>query len=141
MIRGAIQREIVSVGCRTFGRENMTNRKERLLRFLEEAIELVRAGGISRSSVEAMVAYEFGRDKGPDLNEEFGGAACTLFAAADAHQLDLLDVAMIEIRRVDAMPPGAALEKHAGKPAEVKASDVADFTANADGSSIKMVPR
>lgn len=121
-IRGAIQRHIVAVGERSFGKENMTSRQERLLRFLEEAVELVRAGGLSERNVHAVVAYEFGRNKGPDVVQEFGGAACTLFAAADAFALDLLDAASIEIRRVENMPPGAARKKHDEKPASVKAA-------------------
>lgn len=121
LLRGAIQRHIVHVGVRSFGEENMTNRQERLLRFLEEAVELVRAGGLSERNVHSVVEYEFGRNKGPDIGQEFGGAACTLFAAADAFGLDLLDAAATEIRRVEGMPPGAARKKHDEKPASVKA--------------------
>ena len=121
MIKGAIQRHIVAVGVRSFGKDNMTSKTERLLRFLEEAVELVRAGGLSEANVHAVVAYEFSRNKGPDVVQEFGGAACTLFAAADAFGLDLLDAASIEIRRVECMPVGAARRKHDEKPASVKA--------------------
>jgi hypothetical protein len=121
LLRGATQRQIVNVGVRSFGLDNMTNREERLLRFLEEALELVRAGGLKYDKALAVVEYEYGRTKGPDIEQEFGGAACTLFAAADAHDFDLLDCVSKEVRRVEEMPPGSAKKKHDGKPDSVKA--------------------
>lgn len=120
LLRGVMQRHIVTVGIRTFGVDNMTNREERLLRFLEEALELVRAGGLDIDHVKSVVDYEFSRPQG-DATQEFGGAACTLFAAADAHGLDLLDCAGAEIRRVENLPVGSAKKKHDGKPDSVKA--------------------
>lgn len=96
-----IQQNIVAVGCATFGKASMQDRKERMLRFLEEAVELVRAGGLSREEIERIVDFEFGRPVETEIRKEFGGAGVTLYAAADAYFLDLDSMVLREINRVD----------------------------------------
>lgn len=97
-----IQDRIIEVGKDVFGETAITNRKERLLRFLEEAVELVRAGGLSRTDVDVIVGYEFSRPVETEIRKELGGAGCTLYAVAGAHGCDLDECVSVEIERVAA---------------------------------------
>lgn len=112
------QAQIVDTLAGVFGRENLTNPNERLKRFLEEALELVRTGGLSPQEIGAVVAYELGRSTGPDLDQEFGGAAVTLYALAAAFQRNLTRCALVEIDRVR-MNRERCRQKHAAKPESV----------------------
>lgn len=85
----AIQQQIVRLGRIVFGEPAMADRTERALRFLEEAIELVRAAGLTRDQVVHIVDYEFGRPVETEIIKEFGGAGVTLYAMADAFELQL----------------------------------------------------
>ena len=115
------QRTIVRIGAEVFGAANMASTNERMKRFLEEAVELVRAAGLTNSEIQSVVNYELGRPVGPDIAHEVGGAGVTLYALADALYLDLDASVLAEIRRVEANKDKCRA-KHAAKPAGVKSS-------------------
>ena len=113
------QKVIVRIGAEVFGAANMVSRDERLKRFMEEAVELVRAAGLSSEAILKVVEYELGRPVGPDVNQELGGAGVTLYALADALGQDLDTQIVTEIRRVEANKDRCRA-KHAAKPSSVK---------------------
>lgn len=80
-------------------REGIMDPKERNLRFLEEALELVQAGGLDRKDVEAMTAHVFDRPGG-ELSQEVGGVMVCLAALCAAHRLDMMAEAETELARV-----------------------------------------
>lgn len=115
---GPNQTKVVEALESVFGREGVRDRGERMKRFLEEAVELVRAGGLPDADVSTVVAYELSRPVGPDLAQEIGGAGVTLFALADAFNFDLNACAQAEISRVLANKDRCRA-KHASKPSSV----------------------
>ena len=97
-----IQRTVVDVGMDVVGRASMRSKRERAMRFLEEAFELGRICGLDADDCETVLAYEFNRAAGPDLEQEFGGAGTTLYALAEAHGIYLDDTVRRETMRVAA---------------------------------------
>lgn len=116
----ALQVKVVCVGAEVFGAANMTSRTERMKRFLEEAVELVRSGGLTNDEVNAVVSYELSRSVGQDVKQEVGGAGVTLYALADSFGLSLGECVSTEIERVAANKERCRA-KHAAKPAAVRA--------------------
>lgn len=72
-----------------FGEWAMKDIEQRCQRFLEEALELVQANGMSQADVLALVEYVFNRPTG-DANQEVGGVMVTLAALCAATGVDLL---------------------------------------------------
>lgn len=93
------QDEIVRIGTDVFGFPAMTDKRERALRFLEEALELVQACGLKESDVQRMSYHVFSRDAG-DTDQELGGAGVTLYALAHARGFNLETLVDHEIARV-----------------------------------------
>jgi hypothetical protein len=81
-----------------FGEATATNVLERNYRFLEESLELVQAGGITKDQVLLMVDYVFGRPKG-EVNQEVGGTLVTLAAFCNARGINLQKAAVDEMER------------------------------------------
>ena len=82
-----------------FGPEIGADRVERNHRFIEEALELVQAGGCTASEAHQLVDYVFGRPVG-EMRQEVGGVMNTLAAFCSAHGVDLDEAAETELRRV-----------------------------------------
>lgn len=82
-----------------FGTEIARDRTERNHRFLEEALELVQAGGCTQSEAHQLVDYVFSRDVG-ELDQEVGGVMNTLAALCLAHGLDMHQAGEAELDRV-----------------------------------------
>jgi NTP pyrophosphatase (non-canonical NTP hydrolase) len=82
-----------------FGAEISGNRVERGHRFLEEALELVQAGGVSRAEVLQLVDYVYGRPVG-ELKQEVGGVMVTLAALCLAHEIDMHECGETELARI-----------------------------------------
>lgn len=111
----ANQKHIFEVGLTTFGEPAMRDKTERILRFLEEAIELSRSAGLSYAEVVRMADFEYDRKLEVDITKEFGGAGVTLYAAAEAFGFDLDALIQKEITRVEANQE-AIREKSKAKP-------------------------
>ena len=117
------QKLAFGVGSIAFGQEAMMDSRERLLRFFEEAVELVRAGGLTLNDVQNVVTYEFSRDIGV-VTQEIAGTAVTLYAVASAFGVDLEEVAGNECHRVlENLEKIRAKQK--AKPDHVKSARVA----------------
>lgn len=83
-----------------FGAEIAADKTERNHRFLEEALELVQAGGCTASEAHELVDYVFGRPVG-DNDQEVGGVVVTLAALCNAFDLSMLAAAEREIERIN----------------------------------------
>lgn len=81
-----------------FGPEIGADRIERNHRFIEEALELVQAGGCTASEAHQLVDYVYGRPIG-DKKQEVGGVMNTLAAWCNAHGIRLDEAAEIELSR------------------------------------------
>jgi uncharacterized protein with PIN domain len=78
-------------------------RDERAARFLEEAIELAHAIGLSETMAEAILARVYSRNRG-DVAQEIGQSMLTLECLAQNEELCADDLARQEFDRVRALP-------------------------------------
>ncbi len=83
-----------------FGDKIATDMLERIMRFLEEAIELAQAEGMTQEEVSRVVKYVFGREVG-ECNQEVGGCIVTLAAYCSKKKLSLQDEASREFNRIN----------------------------------------
>jgi NTP pyrophosphatase (non-canonical NTP hydrolase) len=97
--RYTLQHNIILWGEKAFGNVTMRNRKERLLRFFEEALELVQAGGIEVEDILTLTAHVYKRPPGL-VAQELGGVGVTAYTVAEAFGLDLEDAVLTEVERV-----------------------------------------
>lgn len=112
-----------------FSSEIIESTKERGYRFLEEAVELVQAGGLNLKECLDIVAYVYSRPIG-DLNQEVGGTMVTLAAFCHTHKLDMHDLAQVELDRcwqnIDKIR-----EKQKTKPQAISVAAQPPFVSNA----------
>lgn len=80
------------------GRERTLGVEHRSFRFLEEALELVQACGVTRSQTEELCNYVFSRPAG-DRKQELGGTMVTLHGLATALELSAIYAGEVELRR------------------------------------------
>lgn len=97
-----------AVDC--FGEEKANNAKERAFRFLEEAIELVQATGVSREEVYRQITWTYGRDAG-DAKQEVGGVMVTLAVLCSVLDINVDLSAENEYKRILADKDNI-IEKH-----------------------------
>lgn len=114
------QKKVVALGAEVFGEPNMKSRDERMIRFMEEAAELVQAGGMTREMAHRMIDYSYGRPKETEMHKEVGGVQITLFALADSFGIDVETAYKTEFNRVKDKAAECRI-KHQGKPKSVKA--------------------
>jgi len=82
-----------------FGPVISADGKERNYRFLEEALELVQACGLTRAEAQQLVDYTFDRPEG-EAAQEVGGVLVTLAALCTAHGLHMADAGEAELARI-----------------------------------------
>jgi len=82
-----------------FGPRISADTTERNHRFIEEALELVQAGGMPKADVLQLVDYTYGRPIG-ELHQEVGGVMVTLAALCLAQGLDMHQAAEVELARI-----------------------------------------
>jgi len=82
-----------------FGIEKTTSAHERNLRFIEEALELVQANGMTEEKAHELVTYVFARPIGV-VHQEIGGVMTTLAALASAAGFDMMEEGERELTRV-----------------------------------------
>lgn len=100
-----------------FGPVIAADKQERAHRFLEEALELVQAGGCTAEEAHQLVDYVFSRPVG-ELSQEVGGVRVTLSALCTPHGIDEEQAAETELARIT--QPEIVLKiraKQASKPA------------------------
>jgi NTP pyrophosphatase (non-canonical NTP hydrolase) len=75
------------------------DKQERSHRFLEEALEVVQASGMSEKEARLLVKYVYRRPVG-ELNQEVGGAMVCLAALCSANGIVLTNAGEQELARV-----------------------------------------
>jgi hypothetical protein len=108
-----------------FGAEISFDKAERNHRFLEEALELVQAGGCTASEAHQLVDYVFGRPAG-EMRQEAGGVMVTLAGFCLAHGFNMHEAGSAELARVwtkveQIRAKHAAKPKHSPLPGSVDA--------------------
>ncbi len=66
-----------------FGPEIANDKKERIYRFIEEALELAQAMDVTPEEINQLIKYTYDRPKG-EVEQEIGGVCVTLNALANA---------------------------------------------------------
>lgn len=94
--------------------EGAEDGEERAMRFIEEAVELVNAVGLSASVVHAIVERIYTRQKG-DRGREMGQAMLTLELLAEAYGIDPSRCADVEFARIQAVPKEEWERRHKAK--------------------------
>lgn len=99
-----------------FGVDIAHDKAERAHRFLEEAIELYQACGMTKEHALSLVDYVYGRPVG-NLSQEIGGVAVTLAALCEANEESLNHSAVAELCRIESPEIIEKIRaKHATKP-------------------------
>lgn len=96
---GTFQARVEPWMAECFGPRISADTTERNDRFIEEALELVQAGGMPKEHVLALVDYTYGRPVG-DLPQEVGGVMVTLAALCLAQGVDMHVEAETELARI-----------------------------------------
>lgn len=97
----------------TFG-EIATDKEERAMRFVEEALELVYALGLQATTLQMIAARVYSRPKG-DRWQEFGQAQLTLELLAEVYGINPQLRASIEFERIQAIPKDEWERRHKAK--------------------------
>lgn len=88
--------------------------RERAMRFLEEAIELCQAAGLTQGDVYSMARYTYGRPAGV-LSQEVGGVTVTLYALCEVLGVSAAQAEFDEIGRVMDISPDKFQARHVAK--------------------------
>lgn len=107
--------ERVAEWVRTRIGEAHMHRKERSMRLLEEAVELVQAEGIDYAQSMEMVHHVYDRPAG-EPEREAAGVAVTLLGWCAATGNRLMDLAQAEVERIEKKPGREISESVARKP-------------------------
>lgn len=94
------QERIKSWLGQVFDAEVRNSVTERALRLCEEALELAQALECDRAQVHKLVDYVFDRDIG-NVGQEIAGTMVTLAAVATAAGVDLEEVSLAEVKRIE----------------------------------------
>lgn len=96
---GAFQDRVGDWMLLCFNQAIADDRLERSDRFIEEALELVQAGGYSADRAHALVDYVFGRPVG-EMHQEIGGVMVTLATLCTAFGHSMVDEGERELKRI-----------------------------------------
>lgn len=94
------QTRVLDWARRTFGPGTADNPTERIMRFLEESLELAQALGLSEEEVGRVVAYVYGRPVGEPA-QEVGGTMVTLASLCEFFGIDMQREGDRELARID----------------------------------------
>jgi len=97
---GGYQRKAHDWAFETVGERAAVSSTERGLRFLEEAIELAQACGVTWHNAMTVAAGVYDRPPGR-VSQEVGGTMLTLGALCEAIDVDMIDAAIDELNRVN----------------------------------------
>jgi len=76
---------------------------ERGMRFLEEALELAQAVGLTEVEIDKVKAHVYAKSVGR-VEQEIGGVVSTLLTLAQAHGVSMNEAALAEIDRIHKLP-------------------------------------
>lgn len=129
------QKRVVPWLRATFTPHHIRDIHTRVFRFIEEALELAQALGVSEYSMHTIVRYVFSRDKG-EKHQELGGTMVTLAALANAIEEDMHEAGETELMRCWSKRE-AIRAKQDAKP-EFSSLPGGDPTAFADGMAERL---
>lgn len=92
------QKRVIDWVNKTFGHQLSATRKMGY-RFMEEAVELVEALGMTREDVHRVVDYVFDRKSPGEPFQELGGVMVTLAVVAETNGLNMMVAAEMELSR------------------------------------------
>ncbi len=110
------QRETLQWAVDTFG-PCARDRRERAMRFLEEALELAQAEGLEVRDVDRLMWRVFERPPG-ETEQEIAGVHITLASLSERAGIQISEAVEAEWRRIESKPPEYFQHKHADKVAE-----------------------
>lgn len=113
LARGRRQFQVYTWAIQTFG-EWCGSPHERALRFLEEALELAQAAGLTQDDVARLVGHVFGRPLG-EVPTELGQVTVTLLALAESFGQSLEALERAEVLRLLESDPRELRARHARK--------------------------
>jgi len=102
--RDSRQAIAIDWSVKAFGEAVATDKKERALRFLEEAIELAQACGIEFLDIPALAAHVYGKPVG-EVAQEVGGVGVTLLILCQNLGLSAEDCEWAELKRILTLGP------------------------------------
>lgn len=106
-----------------FGEDIACDMLERIMRFLEEALELAQAEGMTRDEAKRVVDYVWNRDTG-ECNQEVGGVMVTLAGYCAKKGISMSDEAIKEYARINSFEMRKKIfEKQAFKRSQGLTSD------------------
>jgi len=98
-MRSGIQKRLRAWAEGLFGAETASTKRTRLLRFFEEATELVQAAGLSVEDQLHVLRVVNAREAG-EFGQEIGGVMVTLYLAAEVHGFSVEEEEAREIERI-----------------------------------------
>lgn len=98
---------------KTFGASN-AHPRERARRFIEEAIELAQAEGLTSTEVQNVVTHVYGKKPG-DPQQEAGGVGVTLLAYCESKGFSADKAELAEFERVSAIDVEYFRRRHDAK--------------------------
>lgn len=110
------QKKAAAWAGRCFGRAVVEDRRERVTRILEEAIELAQAEGLEESVVARLTARVYGKPPG-DPRQELGGLGVCVLVYAEAAGLSADAVEAGEVEAIHAREPGYFRDRQNAKAA------------------------
>lgn len=110
MLISVYQSRVVKWIKSCFSTRIVTARRERVFRFLEEALELAQSLDMTESEAVSVVNYVYGRPAG-DSFQEIGGVFVTLAALCWNEGIEMEDAAIAEITRVETPEVMAKIRK------------------------------
>lgn len=108
--RDARQAAVYAWVKETFGSATL-NTKERALRFIEEAIELAQAEGLSKEQTRSVLDHVYAKPPG-SIESEVGGVGVTLLGYCEAKGLSAEHEEVKEADRVSNIDPAYFRERH-----------------------------
>lgn len=93
------QEQVASWIKETLGEDAASNGQERVLRLVEEAIELAQALDINVETLIRLILYVYAREPGKPA-QEIAGCMVTLYGAASALSVDAHEVFAAELQRI-----------------------------------------
>lgn len=91
-----IKDEVVDWGTSTFGKELMSNRIERSMRLVEEALEAAQSAGLSKETAILLVDMVYAKEAEPNIAKEVAGTLVTLCAFSHATGINIEDAYRVE---------------------------------------------
>jgi NTP pyrophosphatase (non-canonical NTP hydrolase) len=101
--------------CETFTADVAMNPAERLMRFVEEAVELAVACDMPRVTAEKIVERVYGRGCPGNIKQETAQCQVTLELLAKVLRIDLDAAATEEFQRVQSIPKEEWERRHSAK--------------------------